>query len=78
MISKTASIKSIPYTTKPLAIANRINSFKADSGLLISVRFAQDFATPYTKKRTKSANPIARSASWIFTMICQIPPPLKF
>ena len=46
IISNTESIKFMPYTTNPLAIANLIKYFKAASGLLISVRLAHDLATP--------------------------------
>ena len=59
VIVKIDVIKSNPYVTNILAIANLINSFNACSGFLTSVNEPQVFITPITKNNTNNANPIA-------------------
>ena len=76
-ISNKASIRSIPYVTTPLAMANLINSFSACSGLLTSVRLPHVFTTPTRKNKTSSARPMPFTAPLICAITCHMPPPLK-
>ena len=70
-------MKSIPYTTRTLAIAKRRKSLSAISGRFTSLRLVVCFTTPYKKNRTSSANPIACNDPWILCMMLQIVPPRK-
>ena len=58
-ISEIPVMSSIPYITSARATINRRNSLKACSGLLTSCQLVQVLINPHTKKRTKSASPIA-------------------
>ena len=76
-IVNIAIIRSSPHVTTALARTNLINSFRACSGRFSSENELNCRMIPIKKKSTKSAYPIAFSASLIFTITPQIEPPLK-
>ena len=61
-ILKIATIKSIPYVTNILAIANLRKSRNISSGLFSSLTLVHVLTNPNTKNKTSNAIPIANNA----------------